>query len=89
MCGEHHVCGWCGDGWIGPAIFFGIMLIFFLVFVFRGGFRRWRDGGVCWPWRGGAAFRRRQKPLDVLKVRYARGEIDKAEYDKVRADLKE
>ena len=36
---------------------------------------------------GGADFSRADSALEILKVRYARGEIDKEEYDEKKKDL--
>ncbi|MFA5802454.1 MAG: SHOCT domain-containing protein [Thermoleophilia bacterium] len=40
-------------------------------------------GGIC----GTATHTRVETPLEVLKKRYARGEIDRAEYEQRRVDL--
>jgi putative membrane protein len=70
---------WWNDYWSMPWMFFGpmIMLVFLIIciamvfFMMRGAQHR----------RGGA------DPIEILKERYARGEIDKAEYEERRAIL--
>jgi putative membrane protein len=38
-------------------------------------------------WQGNGARPRTESGLDLLKARYARGEITKAEYEEIRRDL--
>ncbi len=71
---------WWNDAWPMPWMFFGpVMMITFVVicmavmfFLTRGGTMR-RDG--------------RRDAIDILKERYARGEINQAEYDERRRVL--
>jgi putative membrane protein len=37
--------------------------------------------------RGGPRAPRGEEPIEIAKRRYARGEIDKAEYDRIHHDL--
>jgi putative membrane protein len=68
---------WWSDYWPMPGIFFGpIMMIAFVIacmalmfFLMRGGMMRGN---------------RRQDPIDILKERFARGEIGQAEYEERR-----
>jgi len=74
--------GWAdGYGWMGPG---WIFMLLFWALVIAGGIAlvRWlgtRDKG------GGD--RKRRTPLDILQERYARGEIDREEYEQKRRDL--
>ena len=45
--------------------------------------------GLGWRPQGNDTSRTRsdESPLDILKARYARGEISKAEYDEMREEL--
>ena len=63
--------GWMGHGAWGGA--FWVILIALLVLVVLL--------AVRWPGR------EREDPLDILKRRYARGEIDRDTFERMRADL--
>ncbi|QID19796.1 SHOCT domain-containing protein [Nitrogeniibacter mangrovi] len=65
--------GWNGMGF--GMILVWVLLIIALVVVVRG-------------WRGRESDAP-QKPIDILKTRYARGEIDKDEFERRRRDIEQ
>lgn len=74
---------WMGGMWIFPTIMLIVMLFFiFTIFSRRGG---------RFPWDDNQGYRtkndRDEIALDILKKRYAKGEITKEEFDKIKADL--
>ena len=83
--GPEQTMWWPGAGmWIFPMIMFAVIMV--VVFLFAG--RRWG----CWPpWsdrgrfygKGGAS----ESALDILKERYARGEITKDEFEQMKKDI--
>lgn len=80
--------GNCMEGywWVVPMIFWGLMMLGFVIFLARGGFRRWRRrgwAGCC----GDAGSQLVQTPHELLRIRYARGEITKDELEQLRRDL--
>jgi len=40
-------------------------------------------------WLAGSPVRRGEMPLEILKARYAHGEINKKEYERMRRELQE
>jgi len=72
-----------GGMWLFPLVMIVIMLIFFFMFLGRGGCRP--------PWRGHNEFHREEgdseTALEVLKKRYAKGEINKEEFDQIKKDI--
>ena len=78
--GEHF---WWGGWWMFPMAMPIIMIIVALVVVYflfgRGGYRP--------PWDRYPSGRETETPLDILKKRYARGEIKKEEFDQMKKDL--
>jgi putative membrane protein len=74
--------GW-GMGWFGGPIMilFWIAVIVGLVLLIRWAVR---SGG-----RSGEDRERARDPLTLLKERYARGEIDREEFERIKADLKD
>lgn len=69
-------------------VFFGLLFPILLIAALAYAFG-WRPGQ---PINNGSfgnlgSFGSRQSPLDVLKERYARGEISRAEYEVMRQDL--
>lgn len=71
-------------GWILPLLFW-IFVIFIILFVFRGsrhgrcGWRHWDGDG---PKEGNS-----KTPLDILKERYAKGEITEEQLAKMKKEL--
>ncbi len=69
--------------WIFPIVMFVIMLIFFFLF-----FGRW---GCRLPWWNPGGHHREsgdsETALEILKKRYAKGEITKGEFDQMKNDI--
>jgi putative membrane protein len=79
---------WWGPMWFFPMvmpIIFLVVLFFCLYFLFgRGGFRP--------PWHNpdrvyGQGGQESESALEILKKRYARGEINKEEFEQIRRDI--
>lgn len=71
---------WMGGMWIFPLI---VVLLFVGFMIFnRGGCRPfWRQDKTSY------MEGQDETPLEILKKRYANGEISKEEFDKIRKDL--
>ena len=82
--GPHHMMWW-GGGWYGM-IFGPLMMILMLAAVIAAVVLLVRWAGGQWP---GRVPQQGRTPLDILKERYARGEIDQEEYMRRRADLQD
>jgi putative membrane protein len=82
-CGMHWGCGW-GYGphmWFGGGVF--MVFIWIVVVIALVYFIRHMS-------KNSAGFRSAdESPVDILKRRYARGEITKEQYDRMRQDLKD
>ncbi len=80
--GPEHM--WWGGWWIFPIIICIIMMFFFFMMFARGGFRP--------PWSQDSDKNRSESKgletaIDILKKRYAKGEITKEEFDQMKKDL--
>ena len=77
---------WGGGMWIFP--FIGLFVFLFVIFfkfnrVFTG------SGPFCgWGGQGGGSSGP-QSPLDILKIRYAKGEITREEFERMKKDISE
>ena len=78
----HQMWGWEG-GWGAGWGWFGLMHLLWWVLVIAAvvAVFRWASGN---PWRSGPGPGR---PLEILRERYARGEIGKDEYDERKRHL--
>lgn len=77
-------CPWFGGYW--SPWFMLIPLCMFVLLMLLAIFA-WRRGGMCCgPW-GHMGLHR--SPMDILKERYARGEITKDDFDRMKKDLQD
>ena len=79
-------CMWHGGGmWFFPMLMFIIMIIVFFVLAGRG------RGGCRLPWWGPEGYYRKgeesDSALEILKKRYANGEITKEEFEQMKKDI--
>ncbi len=73
------------SGWgMGYGFFGGLMMLLFLILLIGAVVL-----GVRWFMNGGKqeVSRKEETPLDILKKRYASGEIDKEEFETMKRDL--
>ena len=79
-CGPH--CFWSGGMWIMPIVcMLGMMLVAGILFlIFRGGCCGWAAGP-------GRPTNGTEDALDILKKRYARGEITKEQFEQMKKDI--
>ncbi len=74
---------WWGGMWIFPLIMIVVMLVIVYLIFGRGGFR-----GPCW--HSDERNRHREDsetPLEILKRRYAKGEVTKDEFERMKKDI--
>jgi putative membrane protein len=78
--GEHF---WWGGWWMFPMIM-PIIGIVIMVIVLYSVFGR---GGCRPPWQDRYGDKEVDTALDILKKRYARGELNKEEFERIKKDL--
>ena len=79
--------GWgmgMGMGWIGMLLFWGLVIAGIVAMVRRVGAQSGVQSGVL---RQASATATARTPLTILQERYARGEIERDEYEIKRRDL--
>ena len=72
-----------GLGWIFMIVFWGLV-IWAIIALMRGSFGK---GHMCGHDHGDDAHGKDKSPLEILKERYAKGEIDKKEFEEKKKDL--
>ena len=74
----HHIGGW----WMpGMGILMALICVGIIVLVVWGITRLVRRGGCC------SATVTKQTPIDIVKERYAKGEITKEQFEQIKKDL--
>lgn len=81
-----HGYGWGGYGWLGM-MFGGLMMLVFWGGLIVLGFLAIRALARSGSAQPGSPASGGNRALDILKERYARGEITKEQYEQMRQDL--
>ena len=78
-------CGWMSGEWSHMSPFMGILMFIFwglviyaVIMIVRGAKRNNKDA---------SGSQQHETPLEILKKRYASGEIDHEEYNRIKKDL--
>lgn len=71
-----------GFGWIFMVLFWGLV-IWAIIALVRGG----SGGGCCGSHHENHKHNREDDALEILKKRYAKGEVSKEDFDKMKKDL--
>lgn len=86
-----HVMPWPGLWWIFPLLFFLVMIVMFIFFLRAGGPWCMWHRMMGWPnerdARRGLDEYQSESALEILNKRYARGELDKKEYEEKRSAI--
>lgn len=70
---------WRGGMWIFPLLGLFIFLVVFIAIFGRGCFRP--------PWNASDRHYHEESALDILKKRYAKGEISKEQFEQMKKDI--
>ncbi|OGI17974.1 MAG: hypothetical protein A3J63_00780 [Candidatus Moranbacteria bacterium RIFCSPHIGHO2_02_FULL_40_12b] len=75
--------GWFGFGWIFMVVFW-VLIIWAVIALIRGGTGH---GFMCGHDHDHGEHKKESTVMDILKERYAKGEIDKKEFEEKKKDL--
>jgi putative membrane protein len=64
--------GWIGLGLVHMLLFWGLVIVALVALV---------------KWLGGDASSSAQRPIDILKVRYAKGELTREQFEQLKREL--
>ena len=76
---------WTEHDWYWPFPFFVFFMFVIMSFLFRG--RRRRPYSCWWPGWSNYSYKEKSDAEDIIKKRYAKGEISKEEYDRMRREI--